>query len=430
MINFSNFSINFIFNSDSPAVTTNQKLSKFLPTVLVLKYLKTIGKLSPNKKAEGLRNLETSYQFIISKKLSGKDAGAYKEWDDEVSSIETTALVAKFLNSAKEWIEVDDQNIVQALAFLKGKQASDGKFVNSQMSQEASDDKVGNDVSLSAFTVIAFLENKHYIDRHKQVINKALNFISGKINNIDDNHTLAIAAYALALGKHEAAATFLEKLKSKAVHDGEKTFWDQSGTSSKIETAAYAILAFVEMGKAMTAKNILNWLLSQRSQTGGFSTHIDTVIGLQAVTEMARNLHSSEFNMNVYFLYEPDQVMGVFIDNYSAFELKSITIPTREGVSVQANGTGVAYVQVWQKYIKQNVENSSNKFTVKVKPTMISENLMKLNVCLKFNGQSESAQTIAEISLPSGYEFNGKSTDALKMNGVKVSLKKSCLLLN
>lgn len=401
--------------SNVPTPTTDQKISTFFPTVLALRYLKSIDKLSENKKTTGKRNLETIYQYILSKKLSG---GAFSEWNDGVPSIETTAFVAKFLSVAKEWIEINDQLIAQALSFLKGKQAQDGKFVNQDTINRSFED----DVALTSFTVISFMENEAYIERHKPVINKALKFIDGKFNELDDSFTLAISAYALALHKHESASKFLNKLMEKAVRDDDKTYWNGNGLSLNIETAAYAILVFVKIEKSFEAKNIFNWLLSQQSQTGDFSTPKDTVIALQAVAEMAKNLHSGEFNLNVYFLYGLDQVKGVYIDRKTAMELKNVTIPTWEGVTVQGNGTGLAYVQVWQKYFKKTSDSFSSKFNVEVKPRMENPNFLRLNICLRINGQGESKVTVAEITLPSGFEFHKSNTAGVKVNLLKGSI--------
>lgn len=294
--------------------------------------MKSIKQLTPEKKAKGLRSLDMAHQFILSKKLSN---GAYSEWSDQIPNIETTALVAKFLSIVKDWKEINDQDISQALLYLKGQQKRDGKYANNEGAIE-DENRIRDEVALTAFTVISFLDNKPYVERHKQAINKALSFINGKFTQIRDSYALSIATYALALGKHESASQFLNELMTKAVEKGDKTSWEGS---SNVETAAYAVLSFVELERPVEAKNIIAWLLTQRSQTGGFSTPKETVVGLQAIAEIAKTLHSNDFDMNVYFLYEPNQVTGFAINNNNAKVVQNVTIPTWEGVSVQVSFT-------------------------------------------------------------------------------------------
>lgn len=392
---------------DVPLDSAEHQMIKFMPTVIALNYLKAIDRLTDSKKRAGIKNLETGYTFISSKKLSGKDNGAYQliRGPASTGNIALTAYVSKYLALTKEWIEIDDRLITDALNFLKKKQGRDGKFTAEALSDEAFPSELSDDVVSTAFVSIAFLENTQYVDRYQTVIDRSFKFIDSKFRSIENNpYALAISAYALALGKNSAAEKFLNKLMEQAKKDRIGHHWDVAAASesTKVEIASYAILAHVFLEQSVEAKPILDWLTSKRNREGGFFTPKDTIVGLQAVAEMAKHLFSSNFDMDIYFLYgEPSETINANINEKNKIDYRKFIIPTNEGVSLQANGTGVAYVQVWQKfYLKP--ENRFDRFKIAITKNGNGRKL-QLEICI--TGRA-SKLTVAEIKLPSGYEFN------------------------
>jgi hypothetical protein len=365
-----------------------------------LKYLKSTG--TDGFKSKGVESLQASYQTIVSRKLRNP-SGAYSELNNNVASIETTAFVAKFLGFTKEWIEVDDSNLVDALNFLKKKQDRTGKF--EELTGEASDDNEKSEVALTAIVAVAFLENEAYMERFKQVITKALSFIDGKFDATSEGFDLSVAAYALALGKHESAKKFSDKLmKLKQGSEEEEEYWTGGSDTENIETASYALLALAQLEEVAEGRKILNWLISKRSSGGGFIPSKANVIGLQALAEVTEHVYSRNFNLKVIF----DERIEVKVLNNNAKEVQNVAINSNEGVSVQLEGTGVAFVQVWQKYLPKNESIESSEYEVSATPTLRG-NKMSLRVCVKYTGPgSKSKPTIAEIALPTGYEFNSK----------------------
>lgn len=394
---------------DSPIDSAEQQMIKFMPTAIALNYLKATNKMTSQMKIDGPKTLESGYNFISSRKLSGRDGGAYQLGRSQsgVGNIAMTAYVCKYLAVAKDWIEVNDRLITDALNFLKKKQARDGKFTGEELSEEAIPSELSEDTVLTAFVVIAFLENVQYIDRYQVHIDKGIKFINSKFEDIKSNqYALAISSYAMALAKSSEAEKFLNELMAVTADGSEIKFPDRRLTDSKkVEIASYAILAHVKLERTADARHILNWLISKRNREGGFFTPSDTIVGLQAVAEMAKHLFSSEFNMNLYFLYdEPNKILSTYIDNNNKIESKKFAIPTSDGVSLQANGTGVAYVQVWQKFYWKPA-NYLDKFDVKVTRVDTGRKL-DLKICLNTNDRTSAKSVIAEVSLPSGYEFD------------------------
>lgn len=74
-----------------------------------------------------------------------------------------TAYVALAFKQAKQFIYVDDSIIEQALEWLSNNQGSNGSFVETgNIIYDDLQNRNGNSLALTAFTLLAFMENQVY----------------------------------------------------------------------------------------------------------------------------------------------------------------------------------------------------------------------------------------------------------------------------
>lgn len=59
-----------------------------------------------------------------------------------------------------------------------------------------------------------------------------------------------------------------------------------------IETAAYSLLTLVHKSETKLALPVMNWLISHQNKNGGFSSTQDTILALQALSQMASKMNS------------------------------------------------------------------------------------------------------------------------------------------
>lgn len=377
-----------------------------MPTAFALTYLKTINKLHANQKSEGVKTLESGYELRLgSKLLRGNNFGGISKWgsSDDKAHLETTAFILKFLNAASQYVEVDFHLIVEMLNFLKQRQRRDGSFMEQELSQEADLNVSPNSVDLTAFVVICIQENLSFVRRYQHVIDAALEYISAKLKSIENEYTLAICAYALSLNQHTNAVNFLRKLKEKEKTLGDQSFWDGATDGIKVETAAYAILAQVKLEDLLKARYNLNWLQSQRNERGGFYSVRDTIIGLQAISAMGKHLYTEHFNVDLLFFNNYSRKL-VKITNQNKMEVKQLTFPNSESFSVQANGTGVAYIHAWQTFTR-NSNDLMDQFAVDVNATLNNSNTLKIEICLNNILNHILKLSVVEISVPTGFDY-------------------------
>lgn len=152
-----------------------------------------------------------------------------------------------------------------------------GEFIEGGLVHETKHQgHAGQGVALTAFVLLAFKDRPD----SEEIIQKASDYLEDKFKlgiESDDLFTLAITTYALAVaGKREVALQAMQELNTRAIKRNNGKFWkDQTKldvvTAKSVETTAYALLAIQELAFAEGEQNlIVNWLLSQRNDWGGF----------------------------------------------------------------------------------------------------------------------------------------------------------------
>ena len=383
---------------------------RFIWDLYNMKYLRSVGKLLDEKKAEMVENLSTEYQGFIKNRIAKKSFG----------NVWTTALAAKTLGHVKDWIEIEPQYITEALNYLKQQQESDGGFKETEDS--------GTSIALTAFSAIAFLENEKYLLTYESVIKRSVTFISQSTKKILTNLDLALSAYSLTLRNDKNMDNYLNQLRTNAIIYDDEMYWKLVGKninsntniSSEIQIASYALLANLKADRLEDSIKILRWLMKKK---GEFSSVKEAIV-LQALQEAAEILHSEEINMDIYLVDDNDISHPVHIGHENQFVPKSIDLPSNTtSVSIMANGTGIAALDIWWKF-NLRTEKISKNFEVKVEvDSNSSEQAIMLKACTSFipdANQTVSEIAVMEVALPSGFEFNEQSKKLLEEAGLTV----------
>lgn len=396
-------------------------------------YLNSTGKLTETDKAKTTRHIEIGYQKIMSRRNSAD--GSFSFWTEK--SVWLTAYITKVLAHIKTFMAVDAKSIEIALQYLVT-QENQGSFVEKAMTAGwgASRNIYSTQGdTLSAFVAIAFLESKSALADFKDfagTVSRILNRVIEKVAEIEDNHIKAMYAYAFALnGNQKEASAWLRDLMDNSKTSDNKVYWENSNKPVMIETAAYAVMAYVKIGEFLKAWPIVNWMMTERNFNGGFSTTTDTVLGIQALSLYAEKVYSPTTHMTVNLLQNNKLLKSFNLNNGNAFKTQVEKLhPSTRNISIEVEGTandknGFAYVQVTKSYYA--AVNATDQFDVSAIPKSGgSDGKLKLEVCASFRpveNKTTSDMTLIEIQLPSGYEYDNEDSDKLmKKTEVKVRL--------
>ncbi|KAL1404729.1 hypothetical protein pipiens_018742 [Culex pipiens pipiens] len=408
-----------------PTGCGEQRLVKLVPTAIALEYMSVTGTLGDSMKYRAVAFLRQGYQNQLEYKRKDGSFHVFV-WDDH-GSLMVTAIVAKTLRIAGKYITVDEGIARNAYDWIQRQQRSDGSFSEAgRVISRRMQGSLGDDVPLTAFTLIAILEHKNLAQKYRTVVEKGTSYLSKKLGGLTKPYHLAMVAYALQLAKHNRKQFALEKLIEISKNKDNMRWW-QDGEAS-IETTAYALLTYLNNGMYIDAGPLMKWLVSKRYDLGGFDNTQNTLIGLQALAEYSKLLSPSRNNYEVTVSYGDGNRNSLKIQGMTTPISQSLILPanTRK-VNVLIVGTGTGVFQVAYQYNQIATDDEPRFELSKTIRRSSSGSVLDLNICAKFKPRKRFEVTnmvLMEVLLPSGYVVADKTIDKLRNNKKVMKIEK------
>ena len=201
-----------------------QNMILFAPNVFVARYLEETGQLKPEVMAKAEHLMMTGYQRELIYRRADGSFSAFGE-SDESGSLWLTAFVLKTFGQAEGLVYIDPEVLGSAVQWVLGHQRPDGSFepVGFLHHQELLGGLRGN-TALTAYVAIALLEAGE-----RAGAASAIRYLESRLDTIDDAYTLAITAYALALGDSGQAERANERLTRIAIREEGGAYWAIEG---------------------------------------------------------------------------------------------------------------------------------------------------------------------------------------------------------
>ncbi|RZC42764.1 CD109 antigen [Asbolus verrucosus] len=417
-----------------PTNCGEQNMMHLMPNLIILQYLRYTRQITPTIQNEALDLLEKGYQQLLTYK---RDDGSFSAFGtrDQFSSVWLTAYAALVVKQAKTHIYVDEKILENCLEWLSKIQGRNGSFVEvGSIIYKEVQNRDGNSLALTAFTLLAFIENQKYAAFYSNTINKGLDYIARNIGEEESTYTIALCSYTLQLARHtskQSAFNLLDALSktkgnlkwwAKDIPSNEiKNPWHKLPRSIDIETSAYGLLTLLEANHFEDAIPVLNWLLDQQNSIGGFTSSQDTVVGLYAIYKLISKL-STNVNMQIEFAYRKDQISNFNVNKNNAMIVQKLQLnrDVRQ-VNVTAQGRGLAVFRVSYQY-NMNVTGPWPMFTLDPQVDKNSnKDHLQVSICTGFvgrnlSGSSESNMAVMEVSLPSGFTADVDSLPSLEVS--------------
>lgn len=419
-----------------PSGCGEQNMLKFVPNIIVRNYLKAIGQLSEDLEEKTRLNLEIGYQRQLAFRHSNGSFSAFGR-QDRRGSTWLTAFVARSFHQASKHINIEPRIINEALSFLNKTQSANGSFPEyGQIIHRQMQGGADGNVALTAYTLIAFLENRAAFPVYEDNIKRATEFVVKHLDILDDVYSISLVAYALQLAKDSNKDIVLRDLNAKAITESDRRHWSSRRSSTEgtkyypnsidTEITGYALLANFYADRTDDVVPILKWLLSQRNERGGFHSTQDTIVGLQAIASIAGKVSGSATGnaIKIDLSYDGNKI-PLEVNSENAQILQQIQLPGQaRKINVKAHGTGFTLVSLSYKYYI-NESAAEPRFTIEptVKPTEYP-NSLEFDVCVAFipkpaaaagdDESNESNMAVMEVELPSGYQFDADQRRTLE----------------
>ncbi len=389
-----------------------QNMIVFAPDAYITKYLQESGQLKPEIMAKAEKLLITGYQRELTYRRSDGSFSAFGQSDDE-GSLWLTAFVLKCFSQAKDLIYIDDSVLNQAMDWITAHQNKDGSFdpIGFVHHQEMVGGVKGK-TALTAYVAIALLEAGE-----KAASDRAIDFLEGELDEIDDAYAIAITAYALELAESGRADDAYQILMDFAQEDEDGLHWGGGedilpqprtghNQSADIEATGYATMALVEHGDAFNASRAAKWLVSRRNAYGGFGSTQDTVVALQALTEYSTGARADvDLRISIEAGGE-EKELRIRQDNFDVLQV--VEIPVNEEIEINVVGKGEAIAQVVKRFNLPEAEEGEEilKINVSYDVTQVEVNdLVEVSVELEFAPPvpMEAGMVVLDVSVPTGF---------------------------
>nr|BAH22725.1 complement component C3 precursor [Nematostella vectensis] len=367
-----------------------QNMITLAPNVYILEFLSSSKQVTAEIEAKAYRLIQQGYQQQLGFRRKDKSFSAFGE--SRPGSTWLTAFVIKVFCTAKRFdgVAIDNDLIRDSITWLLANQREDGAFPEVMDVVHVSlMGGIHGSIAMTAYVVTALLECEcpgTALDQATKVA-KAVHFLEQEINNLQKPQILALATYALAMARSPKATQANTRLLGMSHNNqtrGNNTrYWETGKHALDVETAAYALLAQLHLGRIKLGGPVASWLTLQRNAQGGFSSTQDTCVALQALAKYSEKTAGGFMNLQVSITSDKSaywkKTYHVTKENALAHRKLDVTSFLGHVLFIDGVGTGVGQIQLEILYNVPSPKNETCLFDLRITTTEIQAKNKTLN---------------------------------------------------
>lgn len=393
------------------------------PNVLVLDYMKTTKKITPEiqVKAEGF--ISTGYQRLVTYEVKG---GGFS-WFGQApaNKILTSFGLMEFFDMSKVH-EVDPRLIQRTQAWLASQQQADGSWrPDTDFIDEGATNNFHNDqVRITAYIAWAL----GYTGYKGDAIAKAKSFIDKNLNGKEDTYTLAILANFAVDSRQDVAWTtrIINSLVGKVEEQEKSAVWKMEGKTptyshgnmADIETTALAAQALIKSGSSPNlVVKALKYLNDKKDSFGNWHSTQATILSLKALLLSQQKSSGKDTTGTIAVSINGQKITDLVItednnDVMQQLDLKPYTKVGNNKLDFQFAGKGSMMYQIVGRYYKpwqsrlepiQTIEPLS--IDIKYDRTRLAkEDIATATVTVRNNTTKTAEMIIVDLGIPPGFE--------------------------
>ncbi|XP_067336182.1 CD109 antigen [Channa argus] len=415
---------------EMPLGCGEQNMIHIAPSIYVLQYLDKSTLDNQEIRTWALNFMREGYVKQLSYQ---RDDGSFSAFgaSDTSGSTWLTAFVLRCFIQAQNYIQVDENVLTGAMTWLLKRQGPQGEFseVGRLIHTEMQGGLDNGPVALTAYVLIALLEDGTYVGTYQGNVSLALSYLESKVSSgVVSNYSLCLVTYALTLANSPLAEFALAELNRRADHrDGEMMWRSSAGLesnewdvhSAQIEMVSYVLLVLFRRGSLVEGIALLKWLSNQRNHLGGYTTTQDTVVALQALAYYAAFSGANAIDLRLNITSPGSNLVSLFSINsttYRMYQRQEINADKDLDVNIYMEGRGFAMFQMNVFYnlesraFSQNHNTDKETFALNVSVVdKGNHDQMMLSVCtsLKDNkGIPYTGMVILDVGMLSGFSLS------------------------
>ncbi|XP_053700894.1 CD109 antigen-like isoform X2 [Synchiropus splendidus] len=411
-----------------PLGSGEQNMIRFAPNVYVLQYLDRTDQEQPEIRSRALGYMTEGYQRQLTYQRSD---GSFGDFGDSSGSVWLTAFVLRCFQQAQLLMSIDYSVLTRARSWLLGHQGPQGEFreLGKVIHTELHEDLDVGSVGLTAYVLIALLENPDNVELFPANVSLATKYLEDKVSSgVVSNYSLSLAAYALSLAVSPAADTALNTLALRADNRERVMMWSTSAglqshdwrpRSTQVEMTSYVALAHFQRRRFPTGIEQVKWLSSQRDHHGGYGSTQATVVALQALSYYATFSGASAIDLMVQLTAE-QSVFRFHINSstYLSYYRQEMNAGQDIHLSLYLEGRGFAVLQMNVFYnldsraFSQSLAHTTDQEDFALNVGVLSEtdqDHIIVSVCMRLKSSAPMSHTgmaLLDVGMLSGFSLS------------------------
>jgi CD109 antigen len=400
-----------------------QNMIFLAPDIEILKYLREIGELAPEVRAEAEYFVTVGYQRELTFQT---DDGGFAAFGGAEGSLWLTAFVLSTFAGAREVRDIDEAVLARAASMLVARQKPDGSFQTDDfLIHQEMDGGLSNIYAMAAYVANALADYSYLPPGGASAdvtagLARAAGFLEASRSTVnDDAYSLSIAAVALGKvpGYGAAASATLDRLLQLAKQDGPGLHWEPY----PVESTGYAAMALLAANGGVgrpEAAGAVEWLSTQRNALGGYGESTqDTVVALRALFLAARKVRR-DLDVELTLLAGGSTLFSTHVDETNYDLARSFELPLDAALELRSAGSGNVGFQVVRRYnvpgdllppprdMLLDVDYDASHIEV--------DDILDVRVTMTYTGEkARTGMVIADIGVPTGFEALRASLDIL-----------------
>jgi len=400
-----------------------QNMIFLAPDVEILKYLREVGELAPEVRADAEYYVNVGYQRELT---FATDDGGFAAFGGEHGSLWLTAFVLSTFAGARDVRDIDEAVLARAASMLVSRQAADGSFQTDDfLIHQEMDGGLSNVYAMAAYVTNALADYALQPPGAPSAdvataIDRAAGYLEDRRSTVnDDAYSLSIAAVALSKvpGKSSVANAVLDRLLQLAKSDGPGLHWEPY----PVETTGYAAMALLAADGGVgrpEAASAVEWLSTQRNSLGGYGDSTqDTVVAIRALFQAARKVRR-DLDVDLSVVSGGTTLFAAHIDVSNYDVSKTFELPLETPLELRSAGSGNVGYQLVKRYnVPGDLLPPPRDMTIEVDYDAAHvevDDIVDVSVVLEYTGEkARTGMVIADVGVPTGFEPLRASLDSL-----------------
>lgn len=406
-----------------PTGCFEQTSSSLYPNILALKYLEDNNLDEEEIRQKALDYISKGYQRLLTFEVNGTKGG-YSLYGSSPAEPVITAFGLMELSDAWEVYDIDEEVIDNMIEYLYSVQKINGSFdIGSTYIGGASSE---SDLAMNSYIIWALSE----VDPEDIRLETSIEYLEGKVDEAEDNYTLALMANIFTNVKNKNANSVINKLlenvqetdDSAYITSGIRDYYGCYGNYQAIQTTALTSMVLSKNNlHSSTNNSLIKYIISRKDSRGTWGNTQSTVLALKAINSASRKSKISGQTISVSVNNETKDI-NIGNNPLDIYEVEFENVPDENKIEITMKKGSITYELVEEYYVPyESITANDSKYNIEISEVMNTN--LKVNdtvsqqITLTNNSDETIANGLINITIPQGFTVDEAFLEKCKTLG-------------